>query len=106
MPDYIKAIVLITVALVVAASTALSPRRGDETIAKAAQGGKAAKEQQSEAETHYPTVDYDSPELTDPAQQTKRKIKNARYDKKHFVKEDNPSSDVRKSVYYSDWDLG
>lgn len=104
MPTHIRATVLLIVALTVAVSTSLSSLRPRQPTGEVAQDQKALQRPQDEDEEQYPTVDYDSLGAADPEKKEKRKVKNARHDKSHIVKEDNPM--VRRSVYHSEWDLG
>jgi hypothetical protein len=56
------------------------------------------QKKQAELEAQFPTVDYDAPEVgNDPDEVARRKEKNSRYDKRHFVSKD-PNPGVSESA--------
>jgi hypothetical protein len=94
------AVLLIVFTLTVAAS--VTTLQGANQAATSQGGGNAPQGGAGQRfKSHFPVVDYDAPEESDPDKQKERKEKGKRYD--HSFVSKHPSLESSEAVFHTDW---
>lgn len=106
MPSYKRTLFLMTVVLAVAVTTTVSALRQSEPYGPGSDRQKTRDEQQGAEDDGTPTVDFDSPEPSDPNERAKRREKSAKYDDGVFVRKDDATGSAVETSCVSEWDMG